>query len=365
MANDKQLYLKAIRAGKLLIDKGDYTKALSAYRTAIGEFPKRAEPYAGLGEACMGLKQLDRALECYKLAARFSGGDTQYLHRVADIQERQGQLAEAGRTYLAIGELLLKQRKLDEAVGNWERAIRLESNLLGAHKRLAMVFQRQNKTKEAVRAYLAIARILQMRGENRKALQMCQAALRLDPNNEDVITAVELIQKGADEYEAEHESVAELEPETAVSEPAFDSEEDELTQTVRQMAAAFEAEREQFPSNPPLIDESPIARAKQRAQEALAAEIFREEDEEDDAPLSKLERDALLGQGMDYESRGRVPEAISCYRKAIDGGLTLPAASFILGMLYLQNGQPEEAEAVLTVATRDQAYQTAVSELLA
>ncbi|MEM7336072.1 MAG: tetratricopeptide repeat protein [Chloroflexota bacterium] len=366
MAQDKQLFDKAMAAGAKFNEAGNYEKAMSAFRAAIKEFPKDAEAYAGLGEACIGLKQLDRAMDCFKYAARFSGGDISYLRKVADIQERQGRLSDAGRTYLAIGEILYKSNQTDDAIGNWQRAIRLESNLLGAHKRLATTYQRLDMTKDAVRSYLAIARILQMEGELKKALRMCQAALRLDPENEDVLTAVELIRKGADAFELEEEE----EEEEMASEPAISAEEqaeaDELTRTVRQMAAAFEAERQKAQPAAPATPNSPIEVAKQMAQEHFAIELFRDEDDDEDAKssLSKLERDALLGQAMDFDSRGKVDDAIGCFKRAIDGGLNLPAAHFALGLLYLQTNNRADAEAMFEIAKQEPAFQTAVSEAL-
>jgi tetratricopeptide (TPR) repeat protein len=104
---------------------------------------------------------LDKALDCFKFAASFSRGDISHLQKVADIQERLGQLSEAARTYTAVGEILLRQREIDDAINHWLRAVGLEPNLLGAHRRLASVFHRRNDTKAAVREYLAIARILQ------------------------------------------------------------------------------------------------------------------------------------------------------------------------------------------------------------
>jgi tetratricopeptide (TPR) repeat protein len=358
MAKDRAKYQKAIKVG-LAYNKAERWKdAFTAFRVAVGEFPNDAAAYAGLGEACLGLKQLDRALDCFKLAARYSKGDMRYLRSVADIQERQGQLAEAARTYLAIGEILLKQRHLEEAIGNWERSIRLDSSLLGSHKRLAMVFQRLNRTRDAVREYLAIARILQMRGENRKALQMCQAALRLDPGNDDVLTAVELIRHGESAFaEPEVEDVADPEPATGLS-AEEQAEADSLTETVRQMAAIFEAERsEQVVSEQEQVSD-PIEKARRLAQEELAAELFREEDEveENASGLSKLERDALLGQAMDFETRGHIEDAIGCYRRAISGGLKLPAAYFMLGLLFLVNRQEKEARKVLALAARTPTY---------
>lgn len=359
MAKDRAKYQKAIKVGLAYNKAKRWKDAFTAFRVAIGEFPNDAAAYAGLGEACLGLKQLDRALDCFKLAARYSRGDMGYLRSVADIQERQGQLAEAARTYLAIGEIYLKQRHLEEAIGNWERSIRLDSSLLGSHKRLAMVFQRLNRTRDAVREYLAIARILQMRGENKKALQMCQAALRLDPGNDDVLTAVELIRHGESAFET---PVVEEEPAVA---PGLSAEEqaeaDSLTETVRQMAAIFEAERTQQVVSEREHVSDPIEKAHRLAQEELAAELFREEDEAHEAVsgLSKLERDALLGQAMDFETRGHIDDAISCYQRAINGGLRLTAAYFMLGLLYIKNQQRAEAAKILSLAAKNPSYHQA------
>lgn len=354
MAKDRTKYQKAMRTGLAYNNAQRWQEAFGAFRVAIAEFPQEPAPYAGLGEACLGLKQLDRALECFKLAARYSRGDITYLKKVADIQERQGQLSEAGRTYMAIGEILLKQRNLDEAIGNWQRAIRLDSNLLGAHRRLAMVFQRQNKIRDAVREYLAIARILQMQGDTKKAMQMAQAALRLDPGNDDVLKALELIQHGEAAFKDEEEEEIE-EAEISDEEQA---EADSLTETVRQMAAIFEAERSTQVEKEIKTDD-PVTQARRVAQEQLAEEIFRDEDEADlsqENGLSKLERDAALGQGMDYEARGQLQDAISSYKKAIDGGLVLPAAYFTVGLLYLENQQPDDARQMFDLAGKDPLY---------
>lgn len=363
MANNRPRYEEALNRGALYRSKQMWSEAFTAYRIAIAEFPQEPAPYAGLGEACLGLSQLDRALECFKLAAKYSRGDIIYLKRVADIQERQGELVEAAKTYSAAGEYLLRQRNLDEAIGNWERAIRLDSSLLGPHRRLAMIFQRQNKKREAVREYLAIARILQTHGEQQKAFQMCQAALRLDPGNQDVLTAVDLIRHGEAGFADPEPAQLEM-PTISAAEQA---EADALTETVRQMAAVFEAEARQKRETSPAskVQTDPVAVASKLAQEQLAEEIFREEDDHDalvtqQTGLSKLERDAFIGQAMDFENRKQINEAIRCYEQAIGGGLRLPAAFFTLGLLYLQQHELEKARQALSAAYKDAAYAEAV-----
>lgn len=362
MAGNQTRYQEAIRHAKLYNQQKEWAKAISVLRIAIHEFPVLPEPYDLLGQACAGLRQWDRALDVYKRAARYSGGNITYLNKVADMQERLGQLSEAGQTYMAAGELQMRKNNLELAESNWLRAIRLEPNLLGAHRRLAMLYQRQNNVAAALREYLAIARILDSRGEKKQALQMCKAALRLDPENSDVLKAVELIRYGEAAIPEPQEEAVSAPPETQEV-----SEESSLADTVRQMAAVLEAERQQR-APAPIAEADPVQVANRLAQEQLATEIFRDEEDEEllygtGEGLSKLERDALIGQGIDFQSRGQLVDAITCYEKAIRGGLNLPAAYFVLGLLYLQSGQRTAAEKYLKQAAEDVNYRTAVRSL--
>lgn len=372
MAKDRVRYEDAIKKGEAFNTEKLWKQAIGAFRVAVGEFPNEPEPYAGLGIACLGLKQLDKALDCFKLASRYSKGDISYLQRVADIQERMGQLSEAGRTYMAIGEIQLRHNQIDSAVDNWLRAVGLESELLGAHRRLAMVFQRQNNIKGAVREYLAIARILQMQGEKDNALQMCRAALRLDPDSKDVITAMELIKHGEKALAEEEEE----EEEAKVEEAPAETGGDDLASAVRQIASIFESEKKgwqmtQDQARKQLEATDPIEAGKKLALEQLSEEIFREEEDEDilygtgGVGLSKLEQDALIGQAMDFQSRNDFKGAVSCYEKAVKGGLKLTAAYFSLGLMYVELKQAEKARQVLQLATQDSSYQAASKALLA
>lgn len=369
MANNQARYQQALRRGFELNHAEKWQEAVPAFRAAINEFPQQALPYAGLGEACFGLKQTDRALDCFKLAARYSGGNIDYLRKVADLQERLGRLTEASETYSAAGEIHFRRRELDDALANWERAIRLNPNLLAAHQRLAVVFQRLNDNKRAVREYLAIARILQMNGENRKALQMCMAARRLDPENKDVLVAIKLIQHGDEIIRREAAEIAEEKAADQTAEQAAPAPEpaSSLSDAVRQMASILESERkDQKEAKPqPAQSGDAVEKARRLAQNELAEEIFRDEEDDeisfgaDETSLSKLERDALIGQGIDFQYRGQTDDAIECYERAIKGGLKLPAAFFTLGMLYSDRNRSAEARIMLETAAQTPTYQAA------
>jgi tetratricopeptide (TPR) repeat protein len=364
MPNDVALYKKAIKAGLLFNKRQDWQQAMRAFSIAINEFPRQPEAYVGLAEACTRLKQYDKALDCYKRAARYSDGNIEYIKKVADMQERQGQLHAAGQTYLAAGEILLRRQELNAAIANWERAVRLEPNLLTAHKRLAMVFQRQGNIRAAVREYLAIARILEQSGDKGRAIYMCQAALRLDPDNEDVIKAIELIQRGADYFEDAQEPEVEQPPEDLDPQEQEADEEDELVQTLRHMASVFAADisaQTQSKSEPGTAD--PITQARRLADDELADEILRDEEDEAYGPtngaMSKLQRDVYIGQAIDFQTRGQTVEAVESLERAIGGGLKLAAGFFVLGLLYLEMGEVAKARRVLHVAALNDNYSEA------
>ncbi len=365
MAGNEAKYQSAVRQGESFLSAHKWREAIAAFRLALAEFNERPAVYAGLGDACVGLKELGRALDCYKLAARFSRGDIDALLQVADIQERLGFLSEAGRTYLAAGELLLRRQELDAAVGQWERAVRLEPNLLAAHQRLAMVFQRQDDARGAVREYLAIARILDRRGEKKKALKICRAALRLDPTNGDIQTAMKLIEQGEEAYPELAVEKPIMEP---PARPAADDGEEGIFGAVRQMASVFEAERSTWAltTEQHRDQQDPVRQGQELAEDVLTAEIFRADEEDDYSQegMIKLERDALIGQALDFAQRGEFGQAIRCFRQAIDGGLDLPAAHFYLGFLLVRSGRPKESYPWLKKAAADRRYNRAIRALL-
>lgn len=307
-----------------------WDEAIMSFKIAVDYGTQEPAPYAGLGMAYFAQGNFRDALTNYKQAARFSQGDVIYLRQVADMQERLGAMNEASKTYMAIGEIEFRNGELDQALENWHRAVRLEPGLLGAHQRLAKFYTKQNQVRPAIREYLSMARIFQARGERGKALQTCKAALSLDPRNADVLTAIELIQHG----ESLAEDVGEL---------------DELD-----VLSGLDGSNGSDPGRD--AEASPAQNAQRMALEQLAEEIFGDEGDSGVGHLSKLERDALISQALDSQTRGQVNEAIRFYEQAIAGGVTSTAAHFNLGLLYQDKLRFEEAIREFSFAVQDHEY---------
>lgn len=338
MANNRARYEEALNKGLSCIWDEQWKPAIQEFAVAIELISNEPAPYDGLGTAFRELGELDKALENFKLAARYSRGDSIYLRQVALVQERLGQLGEAGKTYMAIGEVELNRRRLTEAVDNWMRAVQLEPNLLKAHQRLASVYERQGAVHNAIREYLEIARILSAQNEKEKALQACQLALRLDPRNADVLTAIEVVRSGKKLTGGKLTS-------TAVSSA-------EMSDVAQHMAAALDASGG---ATKQVEAASPVQDARRMALEQLAENLFGQEEFNPQA----LQRTALVSQALDFQTRSMTSEAISAYEQAIAAGVNNSAAHFNLGLLYQDKLRFEDAIREFEFSVNDHEYRLA------
>ncbi len=355
MPDNRDRYEEALSQGHSHSWEQKWPQAIIEFEKAIDAMPDKPAAYAGLGMAYVELGELNQALEYYKLAAKYSRGDMIYLKHVADVQERLGLSTEAGQTFMALGEIQLRRKRLDEAVGYWLKAVNLDPDLLGGHQRLAAVYRRQGLVNNAIREYLAMARIYHSRGGTDRALKMCSQALELDPRNADALTAVDLIRRG------EPISLGELDQADIDEFELADSS----SEAVHQVAAALEAENVDWQSGLEMEEDAGLVESKLvEARQRLAQEIFSEESEDgptsgEGAILSKLERDALISQALDFETRSMADEAIDCFERVLEGGGTSNAARYCLATLYRETLRVKQAIREFTAALEDPDYRSA------
>lgn len=321
-------YQEAGNKGHSFIWEQRWEDAVKAFQIAISGRPNEPDLYDGLATAYRGLNDLENALENYQMAARLSKGDAIYLEQVADVQEELKQYDQASQTFMAIGEMKLRDRRIDEAVDNWIKAIRLNPNLLNAHRRLAAVYQRQGNAQPAINEYMIVARLYEERNEPGKALEACQAALELDPRNPDILTAIELLQHGEKAF-AEESAHAANQPRIANA------------------LAEKQADKKVV---------APVKEAQRMARERMATEIFTDDGGDE---MVQMQRMALVSQALDYQTRGMINEAISSYEQVIDSGMNSNAARFNLGLLYQEKLRYEDAIHLFEESVRDPEYRLA------
>ncbi len=353
MAADHQRYDEAMRKGAQFAWDNDWAEAIAQFKIARIERPDDPVPPARLGQAYMELAEYTDALRFYQQAARLGPSDVVTLGHVADVFERTGQCDQAARTYMAVAELHLRDRSLDRAISNWERAARLDPGLLGARQRLVIIYQKQGRLSDSIREHLALARIYQARGDVPQAAAVCQAALDLDPDNPEVLAVVDLLRRGRPVPEQPSPPPAPVAETQIVSDSS-------LARALRSAAQSLEGHEAAgwATGTAPAGEEggSPVEDARQAALADLAEFVFEENSVSADGELSKSDRDSLISKAIEYQTRGEVDEAIDAYEQAIRGGMRQPAAHFNLGLLYQERLRIDPAIEQLKISLQDLEY---------
>jgi tetratricopeptide (TPR) repeat protein len=193
MAGNPEAFQQAMNQGHSAAWDQNWERAAAFYRQAISADPNSSQALASLGLALIELQEFEEALACYQKAARVAPEDPIPLEKVAQLSERLGKLEIASQAALRAAELYLKNRDANKAIENWERVTRLDPENLPAHSRLAMVFERLGEKHRAVKEYLAVASLMQSRGDPEKAYQAVKKAIEILPENEEARQALNLL----------------------------------------------------------------------------------------------------------------------------------------------------------------------------
>jgi tetratricopeptide (TPR) repeat protein len=321
VAGNRRVFEQAMRQGTNFAWDRQWEKAIAEYQRAIAELPDDATAYTALGQALVYAGRDPEALEAYQRAARLTPDDPTALARVAELQEESGDTSGAIKTWLHTADVHLRQRAVDAAIKVWQHLVELAPDTLAAHERLAKAYAGTDQSRKAVRQYLTLADILQKRGENERATAACKSALKLDPRDPDVLTALDALQHGR--------SIADL----VANRPAV------IAYTT------LDSEVEEGDASANLVEMT-----RQKALTELAGALL------EDSDIGSMELTAALMQAIDYQTRGEADAAIDSYARAINAGDAHVAAYFNLGLLYQEKLQFEEAIQQLQQVVNDSEY---------
>lgn len=360
MNGRQELFQKAMNQGHSAAWDQQWDRAASFYRQALEEKPNHPQALINLGLALFQLQEFDESLQCYKRAAQISPEDPIPLENIAILYERMGELDLSSRASLQAAELYIKNRDITRALENWQRVLRDDPENLQAHSRLALVYERTGKNQQAVSSYLAVASLLQRRGETGKAQQVLQRALKLIPNHPEAVHALALINAGQQLPPPER--------------PRGGTAPYRMSQ-VRQLEAPQNEENQD--------NGDPISQARQKALTTLAAILFDVTDEEEAGDQQRQDISAILrgartaaqnfdstrvvlhlNQMVDAQTNKQYAQAAEELERAIEAGLDHAAAFFNLGYLQAQIGRQEEAVASLQQALRNPTFTLAAHLLL-
>jgi tetratricopeptide (TPR) repeat protein len=343
MSGNQQVYQEAMNQGHSAAWDQDWKTASSYYRIAIDEFPENANALTSLALALFELQRYPESLDFYLRATKISPNDPVPLQKVAEIQERLGDIDKAARAYMDVAEVYARNKDLDKAIRNWSRVVALNPEIMAAHTRLALVYERMGNTTDAMGEYIAIASLLQSQGNIPKAIQTLNHALEVVPNSKEASLALSILQSGK--------------PLPRPSRPRGAT-------GPLMMSQVRQAERTKSEdSDRQRLD--PIQDAKQKAMTTLAEVLFEQEEAQGSqnrkgfttianppgvtgsAQYDQTRIILHLSQAIDMQSHGQDKDAAIELGRAMEAGLDSSAAYFMMG--FMQSKSDQMMSAVLNL----------------
>jgi tetratricopeptide (TPR) repeat protein len=304
--------------------EGKWGDAIEAYQGALAESPDDVDALTGLGMAYASSGKPREALDAYQRASDLASDDPVLLEQVGGALEELGREAKASEAYIAAGRAYVDRQQASHlAVACWENAARVHPESLDAHVLLLKHYQRQGRIADAVEECLALAEIYRDRDRTDYAIRVCQHALQLSPRNSEALAMLDKLRYG-------RSSPPEEEAETSDDVELPDAE-----------TLDFQASRE---DESPEQKGSPVESTRRRALTDLAESVFEDETAGTrSAGLTKEAVDALISKAIDFQTRGRIEDAIAAYQQVLEAGAERPAVRFNLGLLYQEKLRFEDA----------------------
>ena len=364
MAGDQGIFEQTMSDGNSAAWEQQWQTAAASYRRALQEFPDHPEALTNLGLALFELHDDEKALQVYQRVAALDPTSPVAQEKMARIFERTGRLKDAVHAEMQAAELYFKMRDIEKSVEDWEWVIRLQPENLTAYNRLGVIYERLNRKPQAVQAYLNTASLLQLAGKPEKAQLVVEYALNILPGNPEAILALQLLKTGG-----------RLPKPLASQEALFPSDKAQVDQE--------EAGQLLMPDIRWL---DPVSEAHTVATAQLAALMFEKSDDDGEAAhvqstarglkaafqgLSKRAKNLKkndkifqhLNQALELQAQDHDTEAGDELLRVLAAGFTHPALHFEIGRLFVDR---EETRAVrsLEQILNDSDYSLAAHMLL-
>ena len=183
--------------GDLYARLGDTTKAVGCFKTV-------GDAYAAQGFTVKGIAMYKKIT---KLVPSVDGS-----LKLAELYTQQGLFNDARAQYLQVAEDFMKGGEFEQAVRLFQKVLEMDPENVSMRVKLAEVYIRLGKKKEAWEIFSAAAESLRARGSLAAAEDILQRMLKLDPGNsyvlllrgraalesDDAKNAIQFLEKAAD-----------------------------------------------------------------------------------------------------------------------------------------------------------------------
>jgi tetratricopeptide (TPR) repeat protein len=164
--------------GRFMIQQKRPVEAAHHLQEAIRLKPELADAYAKLGLLYRSLKKNDEAEKAFRTAVRLNPNLEKAQYGLAQLLQAKGETEEAQKLFDQVqqakasssalnqastlnlrGVTLMKAGRLDEALGNFRNALKLDPSLASASYNQGLVLAQQGKTTEAIECFRTAIRL--------------------------------------------------------------------------------------------------------------------------------------------------------------------------------------------------------------
>ncbi|MFI5180265.1 MAG: tetratricopeptide repeat protein [Thermoanaerobaculia bacterium] len=159
---------------------GDLFVRLNRNEESIPYFTRIAEHYSRDGFFL-------KAIAIYKKINKLDPARLDVYERLAELYAKQGLTTEAKSQYQVLADYHAKKENVIGAIGIYQKMVATEPQNIQFHVKLADLYTQARRTSEAFKQYSAVAGLLRERGADQEALQVYDKALRLGPDNGEIL----------------------------------------------------------------------------------------------------------------------------------------------------------------------------------
>lgn len=175
--------------GDLYLKKGDKNSAVAAFSMAARFF--RDDGFSV------------KALALYKKILNIAPSNTDALFALGELSEEKGLTTDAIKYYLASADILSKEGKKDALLRTYDKILGLSPSNISLRNKVAELFIKEGLHIEASKEYLHIARVYEDKDDIHNAKTYLKKALDFQPNNKDALLCmISLLEREGDQKQS-------------------------------------------------------------------------------------------------------------------------------------------------------------------
>jgi tetratricopeptide (TPR) repeat protein len=201
---------KIIASAEKLVAKGKIEPAIKEYERLLDDNPSDVNTLNRIGDLWVRINRNDEAVKVFGRIADHYSRDGFFLKaiaiykkinkldpskldiyaKLADLYGKQGLAMEAKSQYQVLADYYLKHGDPGNALAIYRKISELDPNSINVHVKLADLYSQNNQTKEALKEYDRVGRMLLKRGMLDEAVQVFKKALKIDATNIELVESL-------------------------------------------------------------------------------------------------------------------------------------------------------------------------------